>query len=446
MGESILAGRYGGDSGSKTYNVTTSLFYPNGGAVINHYVNCFDGKQWFNYVTNNKGMVNHTLNRMGNATFYYADIVSPTGGYKANSTVINNITFDRDQSIYYILQNPATIVAWLRNNTGENINGWWVNFYDGSWHNLTTNNNGKASITTNNIGNIVVYSPDKNNYTGGGYNNVTVSWNQTYTTCINFIGPWGWKWNIYTSNGTFTAPFSTNYYVMCYGGGGSGNIYINRYFIAYFGGGGGYMNNNGGNPTYLTAGTSVPITVGSGGIYNSSVNTDNSGGSSSFGTYLSALGGGGTVNVSVENNATYTYPNGSTEIHRYRFWLYGSNGGSGGGIYLNVNNNGGNFSYPLKCGTGGQFGSGGYWHYYNNEYLERRNSSMGINTINYTNEYLTGYGSAITGKGGGGYGGNANGYGGGGYGSANYGAGGNPNSNTTTTQGSSGIVTIRWYG
>jgi hypothetical protein len=418
-------------------------------------------------------MASYKLNKGVNAFFQASNIIASTGGFNASGVWLNNLSSGKTETtITYTAQSPATVIAWLRYNNGTNVSGWWANFYDGSWHNLTTNSYGKASISTNNIGTITVYSPSKSGYTGGGYNNVTVTWGSSYTRYINYTISASWHWNVYTSNGTFTAPVSTNYYVMCYGGGGGSSCVFGEIndctYCGLAGGGGGYMNNNGGNPTYLTAGTSVPITIGG-------VSTFKNGGTTSFGTYISAQGG--IVGLAYNWVDYYNYKT---------ICANGGNGGSGGGAFIYLIKHwsygyGPNYVYPnginnysIRGGTGNQFGNGGCIILVNGTNIVYRiNSTNGINTAKL-NEYSKGRGySGGNVGGGGGYGGNgqpgeyvcynANSYflncakagGGGGYGDGYYGSGVGVLYNCLNATSvanciypiiNGGIITIRWYG
>lgn len=128
--------------------------------------------------------------------------------------------------------------------------------------------------------------------------------------------------NIFTSDTIFTVPYSINqqFSVRIFGGGGKGGVdsYGNeRTISAGGGGGGGFMNNSILN---INKGENISITIGKGATVNNST-----GGTTSFGTYLSALGGDSGNN------------------------LNGGNGGSGGG---------GGWAQG-KGGIGFQFGGGG---------------------------------------------------------------------------------------
>ena len=133
----------------------------------------------------------------------------------------------------------------------------------------------------------------------------------------------------------FTVPKSGSYSVMCFGGGGGG----------YKGGGaGGYMKKS---SLSLTAGTAYDITIGAGGKSSTSGSAQ-SGGATSFGTLLSASGGGsGYVGGGRGGSGGGGGMGGSGGIGEY--------GGGGGG--------GGGHSYDdywgADGGQGGTYGGGG---------------------------------------------------------------------------------------
>ena len=128
-----------------------------------------------------------------------------------------------------------------------------------------------------------------------------------------------------TENTVWTVPWAEDnkFDVRIFGGGGGG--YTGS--TASGGGGGGWMNNA---ELELNYGDDIIITIGAGG------NVQGSGGTTSFGSYLSANGGGAG--------------------------LRGGNGGSGGGGVLhynalNMSNNPTTVMY-YRGGNGGQFGGG----------------------------------------------------------------------------------------
>lgn len=227
--------------------------------------------------------------------------------------------------------------------------------------------------------------------------------------------------------------------VHVYGGGGAGR---------YGGGGGGYMATWAGmldKPQYT-------ITIGAGGDPRSSV----TGGTTSFGGVVSALGG------NAGGNGT-----GSSGFD-------GGNGGSGGGGTASGNGK------PGKGGDGEQFGGGG-GSIFDDEigspgtgktgtadtpyYDSERNKSIapggnGVDTTSLSIDSVgkgtglggegVGYINSARGAGGGGYGGagGAGGTkpgGGGGYGTGNYGAGGDGGS-SSGGNGKAGIVVVMYYG
>lgn len=150
-------------------------------------------------------------------------------------------------------------------------------------------------------------------------------------------------------NESFEIPNAINntFSVRIFGGGGGGGC-INNYTYYYYktewggGGGGGWMNNG---EFDLTGYGNIPVTIGVGGqaAPNQTLNVANSGGTTSFGTLLSANGGEGA------NRADYAY---------------GANGGSGGGgtgrgqIGMGYIRNGGD---GYQFGGGAPSGNGGIW-------------------------------------------------------------------------------------
>ena len=166
-----------------------------------------------------------------------------------------------------------------------------------------------------------------------------------------------------SENTTFKVPHTGNYFVRIFGAGGGGFYTPEQSFPprnAFYGGGGGggWMNNG---EFTLNEGQSIAIKIGQGGN-----NAGTAGGTTSFGTYLSANGGSGATNKS------------------------GGNGGSGGGVgfyntlfgaYINIGNAGRGFQFG---GGGGGNGHGGPWggggggivvvYQYRREYNDDRDS------------------------------------------------------------------------
>ena len=272
---------------------------------------------------------------------------------------------------------------------------------------------------------------------------------------------------------TWTMPsnvVNNEIYVEMIGGGGGAFKYDFRGASAGYnclynvGGGSGYFNNG---YVRLNAGTRVIISIGANGTYRLSGTGGggygNSGGTTSFGTYLSANGGsaaniiangsiidvyggsggaGGGISFSNYNFNGYVYDNGMTTY----FNLIAGTGYQfgGGGVYVD-NNASGNFEIlSIKAGNGGPWGGGGGIHSLtcdnqtpgigganggNGGTLSVR-AENGTNTRVYNMEgfgglTLNGRGRrGNNGGGGGGYGGDGGNNGGGGGGYGYYGEGG----------------------
>lgn len=230
--------------------------------------------------------------------------------------------------------------------------------------------------------------------------------NNAINNAINNALPVTLKTEIIDTNQIWEVPsgiINNMVYVWIFGGGGSsgfysvGDVMSNDYTSWSGGGGGGWMNNA---TLTLTQGTRISIIIGNGAVSPTSNFYGDSGGTTSFGTYLSANGGGGG---------------------------YGGNGGNGGSGGGGVNRNNGGIGYQFGGGggyrvkTGGSFGGNG-----GNQLILAEN---GINTYTWNNVIgetgQSGIGGGAYG-GGGGYGGNGgkgmygsgawSGGGGGGYG------------------------------
>jgi mucin-19 len=158
----------------------------------------------------------------------------------------------------------------------------------------------------------------------------------------------------FTANGTFIPKFNDrqflNIEILVVGGGASGGRTVSQSFgDAQCGGGGAgqfiYIPNF---RVPISAGTSIPVTIGNGGTNPSVGSQGNAGGNTTFGSLITALGGGG--------GGCYTGPN-------------AADGGSGGGAgsyyaaYRGSNTStggypgGGNVTGGTTAGGGG--GSGG---------------------------------------------------------------------------------------
>ena len=149
---------------------------------------------------------------------------------------------------------------------------------------------------------------------------------------------WTLKTEIINQNAQYIIPACRNQEisVRIFGGGGGGTGQFTPGMVG--GGGGGWMNNAIFNN--LNAGQTVQIHIGHGGTKGTSSTFPNgaSGGTTTFGSLLSANGGDG---------ATYNY-------NMYRGGACGGNGGAGGGGCS-------------RGGTGFQFGGGGCADIYHNE-------------------------------------------------------------------------------
>lgn len=159
----------------------------------------------------------------------------------------------------------------------------------------------------------------------------------------------------FTSSGTFTVPAGvTSVQVEAWGGGGAGGG-VNASFLATRAGGGGaggaYVNNT---AVTVTPGANITVTVGAGGTGVSAANGGN-GGTSSFGSLVTANGGaGGKVgNSSTPNGAGGAVTTGTFNGGSGAAAASGNSGGGGGGA--GSTGNGGNASGT----TGGAAGAGG---------------------------------------------------------------------------------------
>ena len=184
-----------------------------------------------------------------------------------------------------------------------------------------------------------------------------------------------------SANQNWTVP---NHYgaidVLIFGGGGGGSQVFGLHGPSSFGcGGGGWMNNR---SLYLTNGSRVTITIGSGGSLGAS------GGTSSFGTWLSAAGG--SAGSGSGNGGSGG--SGGAGINGGRGYQFGG----GGGI--------------IRGGNGGPYGGGGgatnanyvaenitnYGFYTNNNALYFNSNSTVLHTFSGTSQAGTGLNSGTT--------------------------------------------------
>lgn len=181
-----------------------------------------------------------------------------------------------------------------------------------------------------------------------------ISSNQSYayeSTIETFVSNTAWKVPRARDN---------QFYVRIFGGGG-GSTDQQTYPI---GGGGGWMNNG---SVELTENSIVQITIGKGGSSNGGINAV-AGGTTSFGTYLSANGGdsrfgnggsgGGyftgfpTVQYNFNNRQYYLYQSAISELQSIGY-QFGGGGCAGSDVMYNTKNN------KICGGGGGIWGGGG---------------------------------------------------------------------------------------
>ena len=172
------------------------------------------------------------------------------------------------------------------------------------------------------------------------------------------------------SNQMYTVPVTGNYLITCVGGGaGGGDAYLyrrsqtqgfeyNKWYAR--GGSGGGSGNVNSKEVYLEANTAVQISIGLGGKHSTtSGGSGKSGGTTSFGTYISASGGSGTkgYNNSTKGDTFWANYNLSQMNNFMRNNYIFTNlilGYSGGFLY----NNGYNI-YNFSNGSRLRFGDGG---------------------------------------------------------------------------------------
>ncbi|MDF2950777.1 MAG: hypothetical protein K0S18_360 [Anaerocolumna sp.] len=212
---------------------------------------------------------------------------------------------------------------------------------------------------------------------------------------------------IFTSSQSWIVPVGVTKVDAFAVGGGAG--------AGYNGGGGGYTATK--LNISVTPGSAITVTVGSGSAA-AYTNGSAQGGSSSFGSHVSAAGGKGCTYeiVSYDGSTYYTY--------------VGGDGGSGAGTSANSN-------IPATPPNGGSDGSNGGGPTMVPGYsLGQGTTTRAFATAGAT--LYAGGGAGISGNGGAGGGGNP-----GVSGTPNTGGGGGGNYNTTAS-GGSGIVIVRW--
>ena len=237
--------------------------------------------------------------------------------------------------------------------------------------------------------------------------------------------------NIFTTSGVFVVPNARNqqFTVRIFGGGGGGFV-SSPTASNYCGGGGGFMNNA---TLTLQEGKAISVQIGIGGqggyLKENTSSSDPDrimptiGGTTSFGTYLSALGGG-IAHGSYNSIGGCGGAGGGSSMYGGLANQFGGGGGSRSGGC------GGNYGGGGGCSNNGYFGIGGlninsnyiesgdYWYdqYYINNYISSnyvisksvdcgnggdrsRNAINGLNTIN--NSYVEYTGRGLAGSNGG---------------------------------------------
>lgn len=162
--------------------------------------------------------------------------------------------------------------------------------------------------------------------------------------------------SIYRVAGTyqFTVPKTGVYDVICIGGGGGGGDQDTSWTGSWFNGGGGAAGYTNSGMINLNKGDIISLTVGKGGNLREGgeqgLTLAESGGTTSFGSYLSANGGGGGAPSYMAYSKSWSWTNG-----------YGSlNGGKKANGYIGANG----WEVPsLQNGPYGKGGNGGGGYY-----------------------------------------------------------------------------------
>lgn len=160
------------------------------------------------------------------------------------------------------------------------------------------------------------------------------------------------NFQVFNSSGTFTVPVGiTRIMIEVWGGGGGGTVGVSGSYGGSGGAGGGY----GKNIFTVIPGTIYTVTVGSGGTGSCTL-SPNSGGTSSFGSLISATGGGGVGGTS---SAPINITGGRGGYH-YDSNQSGFGGSAGCGGIGGGGSSGNAGSAPGGGGSGGYAGGCGF--------------------------------------------------------------------------------------
>lgn len=192
----------------------------------------------------------------------------------------------------------------------------------------------------------------------------------------NYPNLTGYVPKIYDTAGDYTYTVPSNcskLYVLVFGAGGSGGY--NNIQVATGGGGGGFA----AGYVSVTAGASISLTVGSGGLAPTTAEAGKDGTSTTFGTYLTGgggkgggfsntwtdvsggAGGTGTVNdtTNVSSYVTASGGRGGNWIHDTALGSFALTGGGNSGSLLGDGGNGGDMM--SSNGSGRMISGGGAW-------------------------------------------------------------------------------------
>lgn len=164
-----------------------------------------------------------------------------------------------------------------------------------------------------------------------------------------------WYQQEFLVSGTFVAPVDGVYFITgC--GGGAGGGYTSSSSVSGGGGAGCFK-----YPVYLSAGTSVTVTIGAGGR-GSATNTKNAGGNTAFGSYVVLNGAAGGTSTSLGGLVPAVEVTSDKSARQMGFFFCGASGGFNTSTLGSPGNS--TFERGLSVvtvggGAGGFFGVGG---------------------------------------------------------------------------------------